>query len=75
MRKTFIGIIIFTGLAFSIDAGISIYEYKEATPDPKREKAGEDCKKSDQCQSHHTCGEAKGKNVCIAPTPWEIPNT
>lgn len=38
MRKAFIGIIIFTGLAFSIGAGISIYEYKEETPRPQKKK-------------------------------------
>jgi hypothetical protein len=47
----------------------------EAAPDPKKKKAGEDCKTSDECKRHHTCNKAGEKSVCTAPPYAEIPKT
>lgn len=45
----------------------------EPAPDPKKKKAGEPCKKSDECQNHHTCAKAGDKTVCKAPPRPELP--
>lgn len=42
-------------------------------PDPKKKKAGEDCKSSDECQRHHSCQKSGEKGVCTAPPRSKIP--
>lgn len=46
-----------------------------AMHDPKKKKAGESCKSSDECQKHHSCDKIGAKSVCTAPEPLNIPNT
>lgn len=43
--------------------------------DPKRKKAGEECKSSDECQRHHSCVKSGEKSICTAPPSVNIPNT
>ena len=43
--------------------------------DPKKKKAGEECKAASECQSHHECVKMNKKRVCQAPEPVNIPNT
>ena len=46
--------------------------------DPKKKKAGEECKASSECQRHHTCTKSGEKSVCTAPKYDNypgIPNT
>lgn len=43
--------------------------------DPKKKKAGDECKASTECQRHHTCEKTGAKRVCVAPPRHEIPNT
>lgn len=71
-------------LAGSIYAGVSQYradmarEAVTAPNDPKKKKAGEECKSSSECQHHHSCEKAGDKRVCTAPVMphyKEIPNT
>ena len=68
-------------LAGAIYPGISKREAdmaKEAvsTPgNPKKKKAGEECKTSDECRRHHRCEKVAEKSVCVAPELREIPKT
>lgn len=48
-------------------------EMPEAPPDPKKKKAGEECKTSDECQRHHSCKKDGDKGVCTAPPRHKIP--
>ncbi|MFO1471769.1 MAG: hypothetical protein U1F27_12120 [Turneriella sp.] len=53
---------------------------KMAVPsqDPKKKKAGEECKATSECQHHHTCVKSGEKSVCTAPKRDDypgIPNT
>jgi hypothetical protein len=48
-------------------------EVMEPAPDPKKKKAGEECKTADECQRHHACSKAGEKNVCTAPPRHKIP--
>lgn len=46
--------------------------------DPKKKKAGEECKATSECQRHHTCAKSGEKSVCTAPKYDDypgIPNT
>ena len=46
--------------------------------DPKKKKAGEECKATSECQRHHTCVKSGEKSVCTAPKYDDypgIPNT
>lgn len=47
----------------------------QAAPDPKKKKAGEECKNSDECQSHHMCSKVADKNICWAPPSPKTPVT
>ncbi len=48
-------------------------EAMEPAPDPKKKKAGEECKTSDECQRHHSCKKDGDKGVCTAPPRHKIP--
>lgn len=48
-------------------------EASEVAPDPKKKKAGEECKTSDECQRHHSCKKDGNKGVCTAPPRHKIP--
>lgn len=41
--------------------------------DPKKKKAGEECKESDECQKHHQCVKSGEKGVCTAPPRRPLP--
>ncbi len=41
--------------------------------DPKKKKAGEECKVSDECQKHHECKKDGDKGVCTAPPAPKLP--
>lgn len=41
--------------------------------DPKKKKAGEPCKSSDECQKHHRCVKVGDQSVCQAPPPPRLP--
>lgn len=41
--------------------------------DPKKKKAGEECKTSDECQNHHSCKKEGEKSVCTAPPRPKLP--
>lgn len=44
--------------------------------DPKKKKAGEACKTSDECQSHLFCSQNDGKGFCISrPVEYPLPPT
>lgn len=71
-------------LAGAIYAGVSQHRADmakqaiTAPDDPKKKKAGEECKGSDECQRHHSCEKSGDKRVCTAPVMphyKEIPNT
>ncbi len=56
----------------------SMAEYSTAPIDPKKKKAGEECKAADECQRHHSCVKTGEKSICTAPqhfNPPSIPNT
>lgn len=42
-------------------------------PDPKKKKAGEECKASDECQRHHECKKDGDKGICTAPPAPKLP--
>jgi hypothetical protein len=46
---------------------------KEPAPDPKKKMAGEACKSSDECQTHHTCAKVADKSICQAPPRNRLP--
>jgi hypothetical protein len=80
--KNKISIIILT-ILISIIAGM-VYagapakpadEPVETTPEPKRKKAGEECKVSTECPRHHICEKIGEKNVCIVSPRPEVPPT
>ncbi len=48
-------------------------EASEVAPDPKKKKAGEECKTSDECQRHHSCKKEGDKGVCTAPPRPKMP--
>lgn len=48
-------------------------EASEVAPDPKKKKAGEECKTSDECQRHHSCKKDGDQGVCTAPPRHKIP--
>jgi len=54
-------------------AAQGLSEAAEPAPDPKRRKAGEPCRSSDECQRHHTCAKVGDKNVCQAPPRPRLP--
>jgi hypothetical protein len=72
------GLCLLAGAAY---AGVSMHTADMTTapaPDPKKKKAGEECKASAECQRHHTCAKTGEKSVCTAPeyhAPPSIPNT
>jgi len=41
--------------------------------DPKKKKAGEECKATDECQKHHQCVKSGEKGVCTAPPRRSLP--
>jgi hypothetical protein len=53
----------------AMDMASEVYEPE----DPKKKKAGEDCKSSDECQKHHACTKSGEKNLCIAPPRPKLP--
>ncbi len=82
MRINLVKIILITCLALiagSTHAGAKMRaadmasEMPEAPPDPKKKKAGEECKTSDECQRHHSCKKDGDKGVCTAPPRHKIP--
>ncbi len=46
----------------------------ESAPDPKKKKAGEECKVSTECPRHYICSPAGEKNVCTV-SPLPVPPT
>ena len=46
---------------------VTASQAKEPAPDPNKKKAGDACKSSDECQSHHSCVKVGDKNICQAP--------
>lgn len=79
MKKSIQKTILITGLALlggAIYAGATMRaadESSEVAPDPKKKKAGEECKTSDECQRHHSCKKDGDKGVCTAPPRHKIP--
>lgn len=79
MKTSLMRIVLITCLALiagSAYAGASMRaadQASEAGPDPKKKKAGEECKSSDECQSHHSCTKTGDKGVCTAPPRQKIP--
>ena len=47
----------------------------EPPHDPKKKKAGEECKTSDECQAHQRCQKHGEKAICTEPVRVMIPNT
>lgn len=47
----------------------------ESPTEPRKKKAGEECKTSEECRRHHRCEKVVDKNVCVAPELREIPKT
>lgn len=68
------GAAFFASTAYSGESLDMLIEANE-TPDPKKKKAGEECKASSECQRHHTCDKRGQKKVCTAPERFEMPNT
>lgn len=68
------GICLLAGTAY---AGVSKHSADMMTEpnDPKKKKAGEECKTSDECQRHHSCVKNDDKGICTAPVRVNIPNT
>jgi hypothetical protein len=84
MRNQFIKIVVIAGLcllAGAAYAGVSNHSadmLAEPPPDPKKKKAGEECKAATECQRHYSCTKTGQKSVCTAPeyhAPPSIPNT
>jgi hypothetical protein len=69
------GLILFTGSAYAIPPVKVADEPMESTFAPKKKKAGEECKSSDECQRHHQCSAVGDKSVCTRPPRAEIPKT
>lgn len=71
MRNKSIALVFILGFtcATHVHAKASLKMASEAAEiiDPKKKKAGEECKTSDECQRHHACAPAGEKNVCTAP--------
>jgi hypothetical protein len=77
MRKLLIITLLMTGLTVlsgqAYAGAMAADEPMEPAPDPKKKKAGEECKSSDECQKHHACSKNGEKNVCTAPTRPKLP--
>lgn len=80
-KQSILIIIVGFCLAGAIYAGVSQHqadmarEAVTAPNDPKKKKAGEECKSSDECQRHHSCEQAGDKSVCVAPKLSDLPKT
>lgn len=77
----YISIFVASGISpTALFAEASAHSAKMAMPphDPKKKKAGEECKANSECQHHHTCVKSGEKSVCTAPKRDDypgIPNT
>ncbi|MBN8220247.1 MAG: hypothetical protein J0L53_04950 [Spirochaetes bacterium] len=77
MKKKIAVFILIFGMAFvagNVYAGAMMAdEAPEPAQDPKKKKAGEECKASDECQNHHTCKKTGDKGICTAPERPKLP--
>lgn len=75
---TFLGAIVSTSPVHAdaiVQSGSDAQPVSEAyvPDDPKRKKAGEECKSDDECQKHHSCKKDGDKKVCTAPPRPKLP--